>query len=187
MSFSIAEHFTVLEHAADKCAAVSEAGYVLPAPLYFQDRADFWATVAAIALNTRDAIETSPVKFCSFSFLRYEDDIKEGCEDEPLLTLLLNIYLFHERNLEREDESGADSFLKKLLKNHNDFLSALYGIREQFLGTQAIAGLPEGYAAETQGLAQIDFTREMEECRFIPGVRGFAADLQLRTEVYING
>lgn len=166
---------------------IAEAGmpFVVPSPVYFSNKADFWATVAPKL--TKKEIETTALQHCTISYLRFEDDPAEGCEDEPLISIFYRLHVFREYEFERADESDApDLFLKKVLRSEREFMNALFAVRQAFLGVQPLVGLPEGWSGETNSLTQEDFAEEREQGEYVGGVEGFSADLVLKVEVIIQ-
>lgn len=187
MSISGADELVIRKAIADKIALVAGAETVVPSPIYFSDKSDFWATVAPKV--TQKDIETSPVEFCAISYLRFEDITEEGCEDEPMVALYYNFHVFREYERTREDETPTpDEFLKKVLKAEREFMNVLFGVREAFLGIQPlpIAELPDNYSVETNSLTQEDFADEKEPNRYVGFTDGFSADLVARVEVLIS-
>lgn len=185
MSISGADELIIRKAIADKLAKVSGVENVVPSPIYFIDRIDFWATVNPKV--TQKDIETSPVSFCAISYLRFEDVIQEGCEDEPMVALFYNLHVFREYEYTREDENlTPDAFLKKVLKAEREFMDVLFGIRSAYLGIQPLLGLPVNYTAETNSLTQEDFADEKEPNRYVGFTEGFSADLVLRVEILIT-
>lgn len=184
MSLSSVEELAIRKALADKFALAADAGYIIPAPVFFVDSADFFATVNA--LTTQKLIETTQIAFCSLSLRKFEDSLSEGCSDEPLIRLTYNAYFFREYDFEREDESlTPDEFLKKTLKSYNRFLKAIFAARTEFLGIQNLTAAVS-FDVKTNSLIQEEFFGESEICRYIPKVRGHSADLQTIVEVLIN-
>ena len=174
---------------AVKIAVVPESGAVIPAPVFFADRGDFWAQINALAVNTQKQIETANLAFCSISLLKRVDSIKEGCADNPFIRLTYNFYFFRGYAAERADESVApDEFLRRNLKSYNTFVKAVLDCWTQFIGIQAIGGLPSGVEANSNPLTQAEFINELEKCRYVRRgeVEGHAVNLQLVAEVSIR-
>lgn len=182
-TLSAEENLQIIKHLADKCAAVPECGFVLPAPIFFNDKEDFHAQIRSIALNTRKAIETAEIAFCSISFLRFEDEDTEASDTN----FSYEFYVFRQYGLERSDESVTpDAFLKRMLKSYQNFLAAILGLRAEFAGENPIPDLDEERFAEalTKSLVQDEFVSEGNTvCKYIPGVRGFAAELTGTIEI----
>jgi hypothetical protein len=188
MSLTAEIELAIRKAIAEKIANVADAGYVIPAPLYFADRADFFATVNPLV--TQKLIETTPVAFCCLSLLKFGDSRAEGCADEPLVRLTYNLYFFREYGFERADESlTPDEFLKKNLKSYNAFIKAILDARIEFLGLQYLvsAELPENFDVKSNSLVQEDeFIEENDKCRYVPKVKGHSVDMQATIQVLIN-
>lgn len=187
MSLTAENELTIRAAVHAKCAAAEGIGDVLPSPIFFVDKADFFA--AAAPQITKKAIETTVVNFCLITLLRFEDEnpVVEGCEDQPLVSLTYNLYLFRQYDFERVDETSVpDAFNKKLLKAERDFLKTFFGLRNIFLGNQTLEGLPANFAVSGNSAAQSEFLGVAAECRYIPDIIGFSADLQTKIEVRIS-
>lgn len=172
---------------AVKMANVGEAGHIIPSPIYFADRADFFATNDPKL--TQKEIETTPVVFCLMSLLKFEDSPAEGCAGEPLVRLTYNFYFFREYGFERADESETpDAFLKRNLKSYNLFLKAILDARIEFLGIQNLASseIPDNYDIKTNPFIQDEFIVENGKCLYIPRVKGHSIDLQSTIQILIN-
>lgn len=184
-----AEHEIIIRRAvATKMANVSDAGFIIPAPIFFVDKADFQAQINSLALDTQKELELASIAFCSISLFKFEDSPAEGCADQPLVRLTYNFYFFREFDLERADETETpDDFLKKTLKSYNSFVKAVLDARNEFLGLQSVPDLPEGFEVNTNSLTQAEFINELQTCRFIPNAKGHSVNLQLVVEILING
>jgi hypothetical protein len=184
MSLTPENELTIRRKIADKAGSVEHIGFVLPAPVDFADKEDFWATVAP--KDTREALETTPVKFCAIYPLQSED-VPENGQSEPLILLTYEFYLFHERTSARKDESAVpDVFNKKLLKTHSDFVAAWLDLRTEFLGRQQLNLGAEFAVAQTNSLRQPDEIRNNAKCEFVPGIRGFEVRLRLDAKILLK-
>jgi hypothetical protein len=186
MSLTDTQELAVTKATADKVATVAAAGYVLPAPLYFNSRAEFWATVDGVAVNTQKLIDRTIVKACWIYLLDFTDSPVYGGEDEPMIELLYEFYLFHQYDYTRADESlTPDAFNQQLLASHNEFKSALLGIRSAFLGRKNIAALDPAVftTKETTSVVQKQFIQNRVPCEFIPDVAGHVTRLQEKVRV----
>lgn len=185
MSFSASDEVVLREGIADKLTAAGIT-YALPSPLQFIDKADFWNVVDPQTGKTD--IETTLSSVCVITLRKFEDVIQAACTDEPLLRLTYNLYLFREAHPERVDETVTpDAFDALLLKAERDFIGDMFAIRAQFLGEQIFTDLPTGYSASSVDISMDAFAKENDTCRYIPDVKGFAADMQTVIEVLING
>jgi hypothetical protein len=179
MSLTPEIQLAIVRHLAEKAARVAECGYILPAPIYFNDKQDFQAQISGLALTTQKSIETAQVALTVISYLRFED-LPDGEEQGTEVELHYKFTVFRQSNFERADETlTPDAFLKKMLKSYSDFTAAIVNLREEFRGVQLIPSLTgdEFSEAETTSLAQDDFARENAACPYIPNVRGFLAEL----------
>lgn len=186
MGLTSAVELEIRKQLAAKMALVEDAGHILPSPLFFADKSDFFAVVNPLV--TQKQIESTPAAFCSISLLKFEDSPSEGCADEPLVRLTYNFYFFREIFTEREDETETpDDFLKLLLKSHNSFIKTVLDARIQFLGLADLIGnFPAGFYIMTNSLSQPEFNEEKEVCRYITDAEGHSVDLQSVIEVLIN-
>lgn len=180
MSLTPENELVLVRHLRDKCAAVAQCGYILPAPIFFKGKEDFTAQIGGL-FGTQKQIETAQIALTVISYLRFED-LPDQEEEAIEVELSYNFYIFRQSTLERLDESvSPDDFLKRMLKSYHDFKAAIFNLREEFRSPQTIPALIEtgDFAeAETTSLSGDDFVRENDICRYIPNVRGFSADLQ---------
>ena len=93
MSLASENEIAIRRALANKIAFVPEAGAVIPAPVFFADRSDFWAQINALSVNTQKLIETTNLAFCCISLLKRVDSVSEGCADNPFVRLTYNFYL----------------------------------------------------------------------------------------------
>lgn len=166
------DNLAIIEHFADKCGFVSECGYVLWAPIYFESKSDFLDQISDLVLDTQKDREMSELAFCAISYLRFEDEDTEASDT----TLYYSLYLFREYSLTRLNE---ENYLKKMLLCYQNFLAAIFGLRSLFAGENPIDLDPERFAeAYSESLSQPDFISEgTAECKYVPGVTGFSAEL----------
>lgn len=160
----------------NKIESVANTGRVIPAPVYFNDKEDYWATVGSVSYNTQPAIEGEAIKYTCF----YLKNIVKlaGTDDSPLLGLVYEIEIFHQYELERADENVTpDAFNKKMLKSHNEFIAACLDLTSEFFGIRNIGVLDTAeYAVQqTTNLVQTQFIENKAITDFIPGVRGHKA------------
>jgi len=183
--FDDAAEIIVREAIAAQAALVADVGYVTPSPLYFTDRADFWATLAA-SNNTRDEIDAGIIAGLWIYPLQFVDDFSSGGIDSPLVNLTYEMYLFRQYALEREDEGATpDLFESECLKQHNLFVKGWLGLKSSFQGKRTIAGLdPDIFVTvKTTSLVQNEFIANQAPCEFVPGAVGFAVRLQCTVEI----
>ena len=187
MIFNSDHELTIRRAISEKTALVPAAGFVVPSPIFYKDKADFWAQINSLAVNTKDAIEQTNIAFCCISLLKRVDSVNEGCSDSPLIRLTYNFHFFRGYDCEREDERDVpDDFLKRTLKTYNLFVKAVMDVWTEFLGVQNIPELPTGIEGNTNSLTQPDFIEEKRTCRYIPGIEGHSVNLQSVIEVTIQ-
>lgn len=158
----------------DKIGSISTSvGRIIPAPVYFAGKEDYWATIESVSYDTQDEIDTNHIKFCAFYPKGFVD--RDGPVDSPLVELTYEIYLFSQYDLERSDENiSPDAFNKKMLKAHNEFVGAFLELKETFQGWRNMGILDDAVYAiqQTTSLVQNQFIENRAQCRFIPGVVG---------------
>lgn len=171
-----------------KLSNIDEIGYIIPSPISFNDKSDFFATVDA-SVNTQKEIETSGVAFCLFDLIKREDSPPEGCGDEPLVRLTYNFYFFRQYDLERVDQSETpDEFLKRNLISYNTFIGTIFSAFNEFQGIQNLTSdeLPENFDVKTNRFMQDDYIVGRGKCRYFPRVSGHSVDLESVTQILIN-
>lgn len=189
MSLTDSEELEIRKALALKAMNVPSAGFIIPAPIFFVKREDFFKGISSLVLDTQKKLELTDVVFCVITLRKFEDSKSEGCGDEPLCRLTYNFYFFQEYDSELGDESGApDEFLKSTLKSYNDFIKTILQARNEFLGIQNLpsAEIPENFDIKTNPFEQDDYIVEKGKCRYIPGVKGHSIDLQTVVQVLIN-
>jgi hypothetical protein len=155
-------------------AIESTVGRIIPSPVYFQDAADYWATIESVSLTSQQVLEVTNIKFCSF-YLKGFKDIS-GPADSPLVGLTYEIYVFSEYDLERTDENlTPDAFNRKMLKANDDFIAMVLGLKGIFQGLRKFAALDASkYSIQrTTSLVQNSFIENRGACRFVPFARGY--------------
>ncbi|HEX8289825.1 MAG TPA: hypothetical protein VF556_17720 [Pyrinomonadaceae bacterium] len=187
MSLTAEQELIIRKRLAEKCANVPEAGFIIPAPIFFKNKADFWAQINGLAVNTQRQIETTNIAFCCISLLQRVDSKKEGCPDNPLIRLTYNFYFYRGYDIEREDERETpDDFLKRTLKTYNLFVRAVMDVWNEFLGLQNVPEFPaEEMDVNTNSMTQAEFISEKGSCRYIKGIEGHSVNLQSVVEVLI--
>lgn len=164
--------------ATDRIDTIPGIGRVVPAPIYFEGKEDYWATIESVSYETQQEIEKTSIKFVSFYPKGFTDDrTPPNTPDSPLVTLTYEVYLFHQYDYERSDENlTPDAFNKKMLKSHNDFIAIWLQLKASFQGLKNMGlTLSEGYATQrTTSLIQNNFIENKVTCRFIPGVVGYS-------------
>lgn len=178
MSLSAEEQLIIDEHVAGKCAAVPEAGFIIPAPIQFTGDADLFAQISAVAPATQKLIEMTEIAFTVITETRPPD--RPEIEDDPW-TFFHNLHVFRQYGLTRLDENIApDDYKKRVLKSWTLFRSAVRGLSGEFYGKQPIPGLPESIVqAYTRLEIGADFFGIFEPDKFLKqtSVTGFSADI----------
>jgi len=179
------QEILIRESLADTIATVSQAGFVQPSPLYCNDVTEFWATLDDTK-DTKVEIDTSIVAACWIYPLLFEDVPDAGCLDKPLIRLTYEFYLFRQYGLTREDESlTPDVFNSKVLANHNLFIAAWLGIKNEFQGRRTITGLTGFAFVKTTSITQAEDIQNQAICDFVPGIVGFAVRLRETVELQV--
>lgn len=170
-------------------ATVTDAGFVQPSPLYCNDVAEFWATLDATK-DTKDEIDQTIVPCVWLYPILFEDVPDAGCLDKPLIRLTYEMYLFRQYGLAREDETATpDVFNATLLANHNLFISAWLGIKNEFQGRRTMdmtgIGLTGFQSAITTSIVQADDIQNQDVCQFVNGIVGFSVRLKETVELQV--
>lgn len=183
MNLSADELILVTEKLAEICAAVPECGVIVPAPIIFEDKADFQKSVGDHALDTQKKIETSEVALTVITFSKLP---RKPAKHGGYWTYFFNLYLFREYDAERLDESiAADAFKKRLLKSYSTFTSAILGLHTA-IGEELELDINSenfiGCILQQQDGAD-EFIEDFGKCQFIPGVFGYSVDFPLEVKV----
>lgn len=101
---------------------IPHTGAVFLKPTFFTSHQDFVDEVGKqVAVN--DDLE---VQFCQISWLGFEDDPSDGCEDNPSVKIVYKIHFFHQFEQERSDGTNShDTFVAMILNLRNKFLSSI--------------------------------------------------------------
>lgn len=180
MSLSAEDELIIRRSLATDVSDVTEAGYVVPAPIFFSDRADFW-NMADPTKNTQVLIETTQIAATWIYPLQLAEDPVEGSDHSPLLNLGYEFYIFRGYAFTRGDETiPQDDFGKTVLAEHNTFMKAVLDIRNKFLGKRNLAGFSseEWAIHRTTNTVMPQFIENRGACVFIPQIQGFAARLR---------
>lgn len=181
MSITAENELAARQSLAETLATVSKAGSIIPAPIFFVDRADFWAFADPTNKETRINIETASVAAAWIYPYKVVDDADLGSDHSPLLDLTYEIYLFRSYSFLRADEDAdPDPFGQTVLAAHNDFTQAWLDIKAALQGNRNMDGLTEGAfaLAKTTSVVFPGFIENRVECAFIPNVYGFAVKMQ---------
>lgn len=154
-------------------------GRVIPAPIYFNDYEDYWATIEAVSYSSQAELDAAHIMFCSLYFVNFVDI--EGPPDSPLFGLLYELYVFSQYDPTRVDENiSPDAFNKKMLLRHNEFVACCLNLKEAFQGNRNLGlSLSEDYSVQrTTSLVQSERVQNKIQTDFIPGVNGHLAKFQ---------
>lgn len=164
---------------ADTIATVSEVGFVQPSPLYCGDDEDFWATLNP-TVNTKDEIDQTIIPCCWLYPISFEDVPDAGCLDKPLIRLTYEFYLFRQYGIQRVADRvvSIEIFDTELLAEHNTFVAAWLGIKNEFQGKRNLTGLTGFTYAKTNSIVQVDDIQNQDVCQFVNGIVGFSVRLR---------
>jgi hypothetical protein len=155
-------------------------GRVVPSPIYFNDKEDYWATIESVSYETQSDLELGHILFCSFYLQDFRDI--SGTPHSSLVGLRYEIYVFAQYDTERSDENimTADAFNKLMLRRHNEFIKLVLDLKEQFQGLIDMGVLDTNvYAVQrTTPLIENQFIVNKANCEFVPGVQGHSAKFQ---------
>lgn len=183
MTLSPEEFLIVARFLASIAADIPACGFVNISPLSFADKADFQATVAESAMNTREAIETTEVALVTLT-LRQPPQKPEAHGEPWIYTFNYNV--FRESGNARLDEGDVpDEFQKKVLKSYYDFLTAILDLNAAFGSEELpLTGLSETIAEAVAELIESDGEiSEDEPARYIQTVSGYSADVRVKVSI----
>lgn len=189
MSFTSQNLLDMAEALATGVDLVSTIDWVLPSPIRFASKSDFYAAVNDDN-NTRVEIETTLVRAAQIRFSDYEvmedGQQTERERDDPTLAINFECTIFHERKLERLDETvPLDDFDKKIRKSNQEHITSVFGVLGEFQGLNTIPALSSFPDAFTVTPIQLDATELDTECDFIAGLIGDQTKLQLTVRVQL--
>lgn len=175
------DELTTREFLAEQIIApiMPTGGRVIPAPIYFNDREDYWATIESVSYTTQPDIEKAHIMFCCLYFVNFVDI--EGPADSPLFGLLYELYVFSQYDSTRSDENvSPDAFNKKMLLKHNEFVACCLNLKEAFQGNRTVGDLDSGVYAtrRTTSLVQSERVQNKVQTEFVPGINGHLAKFQ---------
>lgn len=185
MSFTSQNLLDMAEALAGGVDNVATIDHVLPSPILFTSKADFWATVNDDN-NTKAEIETGLIRAAEIRYLNFEllDEEEPRELEAPTVAVNFECTVFHERKLERLDETAPlDDFDKKIRKSNQEHITAVMGIVGEFQGSNDIPALTDFPEAYTVTPVQEEGTEMNVECEFIVGVVGDQSKLQLQVRV----
>ncbi len=144
--------------------SVANTGAVFDKLMFFNSEADF-AKAVGKQLAAGDDLE---VQFCQISFLGFEDDPEDLCEDDPAVKIIYRLHLFHEFKQERKD--GTNS--------HDTFAAAVLNLRNKFLATIQIND-----HTDREALVQDGYIITDDESEFFKGAFGHWINLITKVEL----
>lgn len=159
--------------------AMPSQGRVIPAPIYFNDKEDYWATIETVSYTTQEELEKEHVMFCSIYFVNFVDLAPP--KHAPLTGLIYELHVFSQYDAERSDENvSADAFNKKMLLRHNEFVACCLNLKEAFQGDRSLGLFDAGvYATQkTTSLVQSERAQNRVPTEFVPGITGHLAKFQ---------
>jgi hypothetical protein len=181
MTLTGEENLIVMEYLAAKAASVPECGYIVPAPIVFDDVQSFWANLDPKV--TKKEIETSEIAFTTVTMSRLPQ--KPEADGEPWI-YYYNFHIFRRYTAKRADESAAaDSFLRRTLKSYTLFLKAVLDLNTEFADEQPVTGLSPQRVVEA--VAELggddDLIQENEAGRYLQTANGFSADVAITVTI----
>lgn len=173
-----ADELIIRKHIVENVIApiMPAGGRVIPAPVYFSDKEDYWATIESVSYTTQKDIEDAHVMYCAIYFLDFVDI--EGPKHSPLFGIEYELDVFSQYDSERTDENiSPDAFNKKMLLRHNEFVGCILDLKEVFQGEQDMGlALGEPYAIQRiTSLVQTLPAQNRVQTEFIPGITGHRA------------
>lgn len=152
-------------------------GRVIPAPIYFNDKEDYWATIENVSYTTQPGIEKAHIMFCCLYLVNFVDLDKPA--DSPLFGLIYELHVFSQYNSARADENlSPDAYNKKMLEKHNEFIGCCLNLKEAFQGNRDLPGLSAYATKRTTSLVQSERVQNKVQTEFVPGVTGHLAKFQ---------
>lgn len=144
--------------------SVPDTGAVFIKPEFFTSEQDFVERVCKL-MTVGDDLE---VQFCQISFLGFEDDPLDDCEDDPAVKIIYKIHLFHQYKPERAD--GTNS--------HDTFTAMLLNLRNKFLDTIEIDSNTERESLRADGFMITD-----DESEYFKGAFGHWINLITKVDI----
>lgn len=162
MSLSSAKEKTIREALGTKAAALAGSAFVRRPVI---DSKQDWVELLG-KTNIDGELE---VKVCTVDLLQFTDSDQEGCDDDPVATLVYQIHLFHQYKESRSDDSSST----------DDFNAAVVDLRNAFLDkNRSLAGLS---GVENLPLTQSGFIILGDDP--LTGAFGHYVDLLAKVEV----
>lgn len=188
MSFTSQNLLDMAEALATGVDAVSTIDWVLPSPLTFTRKEDFFAAVDDDN-DTKREIETTLVRAARIRYLNFEllGDTEQNREiEDPTLAINWECTIFHESTPERLDQDmSPDDFEKRIRKTNQEHITSLWAVVGTFQGSNPIPALSAFPDAFTVTPIQTDATELNAECDFITGLKGDQSKLQLQIRVQL--
>lgn len=182
-SLTATEELIIVRAIGDKVANAGIANFS-PSPVEFEDKADYFATFDPKV--TEKTIGQTPVRFVTLDWLDFKDFVDSACIEQPVIKMTYGLHLFREYDLIRQaDEASGDTFLRKTLESEREFKQDVFALRQEFIGSSPVSGLPSGWKAWIRSIAMPQY-KQIGPCKYIGSVRGYGADLQTLVEVEIS-
>lgn len=175
MSFTPEQILSIQQALASRCEAVTDVDYVIPSPLAFSEKADFWNVMKTVDPHlTQKKIETSLIRAIWIKYLTFVSD--DPANHAPLYTLSFEILIAHEYKYEKFD--NADAFKIRILKNNQQHLHAIFSAVAEFEGEINITGFESEFdVLKTTGLIQQDFTQGVGDFEYVGDAAGWQTRL----------
>lgn len=173
MSFTPEDILTIQAFLAQRLESVAEIDFVIPSPLGFSEKADFFNILSPKL--TQKEIEKTLIRAGWLSYLTFETD---GNIKHPLYALVFEITVAHEFRYEKLD--NTDGFKKKLLKSNQEHLYAVFGAVSEFEEGVNITGPESDFdVLKASGLTQSEYSK-FGNFAYLPSVQGFQTKLTCR-------
>jgi hypothetical protein len=184
-----AQELTVREALTTKIGtAVAGSGFeVMPSPVLFGGVEEYWAVVDPKL--TRKAIETTPVKLITITFVGFADSEEDGSDHSPLTGFQYGLNVFHQYSYQRVDQTETpDDFDKKMLVSYAAFVAALLNLKAAFQGKSNLAELAgDDFAIKrTTSLTQPEEAEDREESLYVAGISGHQTRLIENVELMLE-
>lgn len=143
---------------------IANTGAVFTKPTFFSSYQDFVDEVGK-QVTAGDDLE---VQFCQISWIGFEDDDEDPCEDSPAVKIVYRLHFFHQFAQERKDGSNS----------HDTFTAMIINLRNKFL-----MSIVQGTNIEREPLKLDGFIITSDESEFFAGAYGHWCNLITKIEV----
>lgn len=180
------EELIVREWLTIRVAAAVVFDRVIPAPIYFTDKADYLAVQhGATAPETQVEIDEAHIAFACI-YLKGPADDPTTPPHSPTTTWTYECYMFSERDYTRQVEGllvPPDTFAKRMLLRHNEFVASVIGVKSAFQGEINIPGLTGYVTSQTLPTTVREEIQNDTTCEFVGGLRGSSVRLGLQARM----